>query len=113
MILRHNARQQDDPKPLPEWITDSSDNYATVKRPLPESKTDKIYAYDTDYRCNPWNEPTVYDANTLSFQMQVKIPQNQSAEAPQSPAPLSPILNKSEQTPTLRDLSEREKLDPT
>ena len=53
MILRHNARHTDDPKPLPQWIIDSSDSYATLKRPLPESKADRIYIYDTDYRCDP------------------------------------------------------------
>ena len=58
MILRHNARHPDDPKPIPQWITDSTDNYATLKRSLPESKTDRIYIYDTDYRCDPWDEPT-------------------------------------------------------
>ena len=36
MILRHNARHPKDPTPLPQWITESPDNYATLKRPLPE-----------------------------------------------------------------------------
>ena len=66
MILRHNARHPDDPTPLPQWITESPDNYATLKRPLPESKTDRIYIYDRDYRCDPWDEPTIYDSNKLS-----------------------------------------------
>ena len=59
MILRHNARHPDDPTPLPQWITESPDNYATLKRPLPESKTERIYIYDRDYRCDPWDEPTI------------------------------------------------------
>ena len=50
MILRHKARHPDDPTPLPQWITESPDNYATLKRPLPESKTERIYIYDRDYR---------------------------------------------------------------
>ena len=40
MILRQNARHPDDPKPLPIWITEPPDNYATLKLPLPETKTD-------------------------------------------------------------------------
>ena len=42
MILRNNARDPENPKPLPEWITVSPDNYATLKRLLPESKTERI-----------------------------------------------------------------------
>ena len=48
MILRHNARHPEVPTPLPQWITQSPDNYATIKRTLPESKTDRIYIYDMD-----------------------------------------------------------------
>ena len=67
MILRHNARHPEDPLPLPQWITESPDNYATLKRPLPESKTERIYIYDRDYRCDPWDKPTIYDTkNSLS-----------------------------------------------
>ena len=40
MILRHNARHPEDPTLLPQWITESPDNYATLKRPLPVSKRD-------------------------------------------------------------------------
>ena len=67
MILRHNAGHQDDPKQLPEWITESPVNYAALKRPLSESKTGRIYVYDTEYCYDPWDEPTIYDENTLSF----------------------------------------------
>ena len=80
MILRHNARHPDDPTPLPLWITESSDNYATLKRPLPETKTDKIYIYDQDYRCDPWDQPTIYDINKLSFKIQVPNPQKPPEE---------------------------------
>ena len=31
MILRNNTRHPDDPKPLLQWITESPDNYATLK----------------------------------------------------------------------------------
>ena len=43
MILRHNARHQHDPKPLLERITESPDNYASLKRQLLESKSDRFY----------------------------------------------------------------------
>ena len=55
MILRHNARHPEDPTPLPQWITESPDNYATLRRPLPESKTERNYIYDMNYRCDPWD----------------------------------------------------------
>ena len=57
MILRNNARHPNDPKPLPEWIRESPENYTTLKRLLPEIKTDRIYVYDMEYRCDPWDEP--------------------------------------------------------
>ena len=63
IILRHNARHQD-PKPLPTWITESPNNYATMERPLPESKNDRKHVYDTDCRCDPWDEPNMYDDNS-------------------------------------------------
>ena len=49
MILRHNARHPDGTMPLLEWILVSPDNYAILNGPLPESKTDRMYIYDTDY----------------------------------------------------------------
>ena len=67
MILRHNARHPEDPTSLPQWITESPDSYATLKRPLPESKTERIYIYDRDYRCDPWtNQPSMTQKNSLS-----------------------------------------------
>ena len=101
MILRHNARHPDDTQPLPQWITDSPDNYATLKPPLPESKTDRIYVYDTDYCCDPLDEPTIYNASTLSFKIQLPNPQTRPETAPAFPSPPSPILKKSEPTPTV------------
>ena len=80
----------------PLWITESPDNYATLKRPLPESKIDRIYVDDTDNRCDPWDEPTIYDTNKLAFKIQVPNPQKQPEEVPKIPPPLSPILKKSE-----------------
>ena len=95
MILRHNGRHQHDQKPLLEWITESPDNYAMLKRPLPESKSDRIYVYDIDDGCNPWDEPTIYNARTLSFlpfKIQVPNLQKHPETIPEIPSPLSPIL---------------------
>ena len=73
----HNARHQNDPKLLSEWKTESHDNYATLGRPLPESKTDRVYMHDRDCLCNPWDEPDIYDINALSFKLVVKNPPKQ------------------------------------
>ena len=98
MILRHNAQHPEDPTPLPQWITESPDNYATLKRPLPESRTERIYIYDRDYRCDPWDEPAIYDTNKLSFKIQVSNPQAQCTESTTFPSPPSPILKKTTQS---------------
>ena len=89
---------QKTPTPLPQGITESPDNYATLKRPLPESKTERIYIYDKDYRCDPWDEPAIYDTNKLSFKIQVSNPQAQVTETTTLPTPLSPILKKTTQS---------------
>ena len=100
MILRPNARHPEDPTPLPQWITESPDNYATLKRPLPESKTERVYIYDRDYRCDPWDEPTIYDTKKLAFNIQVPNPQAQSTEITNLPSPPSPILKRTTPSPT-------------
>ena len=91
MILRHNARHPEDPTPLPQWITESPDNYQTLKR-HPESKTERIYIYDIDYRCDPWDEPTIYDTDKLSFKIQVPNPHAKPKETAKFPSPPSPIM---------------------
>ena len=72
---RHDTQTQcqtsRDPTPLPQWITESPQNYATLRRPLPESKTEHIYIYDRDH----WDEPTIYDTNKLFFEIQVPNPE--------------------------------------
>ena len=101
MILRNNARHPDNPKPLPEWITESPDNYATLKRPLPESKTERTYIYDVGYRCDPWDNPHIYDHNKLAFKIQIPNPQPQPRETHHFPPPPSPILKNSGPSPTV------------
>ena len=101
MILRHNARHPDDPIPLPQWITESPDNYATLKRPLPESKTERTYIYDVDYRCDPWDNPHIYDHNKLAFKIQIPNPQPQPKETDHFPPPPSPILKNPGPSPTV------------
>ena len=101
MILRHNARHPEDPTPLPQWITESPDNYATLKRPLPESKTERTYIYDVDYRCDPWDNPHIYDHNKLAFKIQIPNPQPQPRETHHFPPPPSPILKNSGPSPTV------------
>ena len=100
MILRHNSRHPENPTPLPQWITESPDNNATLERPLSESKTEPFYIYDRDYRCDPWNEPTIYDTNKLSFKIQGPSPQVQSTEITNPPSPPSPILQRTPPSPT-------------
>ena len=100
MILRYNARHPEDPTPLPQWTTESRYNYATLKRPLPESKTERLYIYDRDYRCDAWDEPTIYDTNKLSFKIQISNPQAQFTEITNVPSPPSPILKKTTAFPT-------------
>ena len=101
MILRHNARHPENPTLLPQWKTESPDNYATLKRLLPESKTERIYIYDRDYRCDPWDEPTIYDTSKLSFKIRVPNPQTQSTEITNLPSPTSPILKRTTPSPTV------------
>ena len=93
MILRHNARHPEDPTPLPQWITESHDKYATLKRHLPVSKTESIYIYDMDYRCDPSDEPTIYDTNKLSFKIQIPNPQAQPKETTKLPSPPPSIFD--------------------
>ena len=68
---------------------------------MPESKTDRIYIYDRDYRCDSWDEPTIYDTNKLSFKIQVSNPQAQSTEITNLPSPPSPILKRTTPSPTV------------
>ena len=96
MIL--NAGHPDDPKPLPTWITESPDSYATLKRPLPESKNDMIYVYDTDYRCDPRDEPDIYDTNSLSFKIDVQNPIQSEKEIIPLATPPSSILKNTRTT---------------
>ena len=51
----------------------------TTKRPLPQSDQERIYVYDKDYRCDPWDRPDIYDQSTLTFKQQpIATPSDQS-----------------------------------
>ena len=72
----------------------------TRKTPIPESKRERIYIYDRDYRCDPWDEPTIYDTNKLAFKIQVPNPQAQPTENTNLQSPPSPILKWTAPSPT-------------
>ena len=99
MILRHNARHPEDQTTLPQCITESPDNYATLKRHLPKSKTERIYIYDMDYKCDPWDEPTIYDTDKLSFKIQVS---NRAKSKGNNKIPIITVAN-SEKDNTISD----------
>ena len=61
---------------LPEFLNVSPDKDATLNRPLPESKTDRIYFYDAGYRCNHWDELEIYNSESLSLKIDVQNPPN-------------------------------------
>ena len=54
-----------------------------------------------DYRCDPWDEPTIYDTKKLSFTIQVPNRQVQPKETTNFPSPPSPILKKTTPSPTV------------
>ena len=85
------------PKPLSEWTTESRVIYAALKRPLQETKTEGIYVYDMDYRCDSWGEPEVYDTNSLSFKIHVQNPPKSDDDITQLPVPTTPILKSQNQ----------------
>ena len=76
MILRLTAKRSK--------TSFSPDNHAALKRPLPKSKTEKISVYDTNSRSDSWDEPIIYDVNTLSIKIHVPNPQNHPEAAPKS-----------------------------
>ena len=68
-IKRYNAKHEQQ-KEYPTWIEDSNDQQKTTKRPLSQSDQERIYVYDKDYRCEPWDRPDIYDLSTFSFEQQ-------------------------------------------
>ena len=57
--------------------------------------------YDRDYRCDPWDEPTIYDKNKLPFKIKVPNPQAQAREITYLPSPPSPVLKRTTPSPTV------------
>ena len=41
-----------------------------TRRPLPQSDQERIYVYDEDYTCDPWDRPDIYDQSNLSIKQQ-------------------------------------------
>ena len=48
----------------PEWIKDSDDQCLATRRPLPKSNQERVYVFDKDYRCDPWDRPDLYDQSS-------------------------------------------------
>ena len=55
----------------------------------------------TDYRCESWYEPTIFDVNALSFKIHVSNPQKHPETKPEFLSPLLPILKNSKPTLTV------------
>ena len=64
-IKRHIAKNEQ-PKEYPAGIENSNDQYMTTKRKLPQSDQERIYVYDKDYICDPWDRPDIYDQSSLT-----------------------------------------------
>ena len=66
-ILRNNAKHTNNPKPVSEWIHEPRDTYAALKRLLSETKIRRIYVFDSNYRCDPYDELDIYDTKSLKI----------------------------------------------
>ena len=61
-------------KDYPQWYLDNPTEYNTPKRPLPESTTPETYFHDSDFNCDPYYNPQLYDKTTLTFKHQECTP---------------------------------------
>ena len=93
-IIRNNTKHSDNPKPFPECIHESPDDYVTLKC-LPKNKTDRIYVYSADYRCDHWDEPDMYGNKPLSIKIHVQThsPQKKQAEIITLSSPPSSVVD--------------------
>ena len=60
----------------------------TTKRPLPASDQERIYVFDKDYRCDPWDRSDLYDQSLLTFKEQPIAPVTDQNTNEQAPSPL-------------------------
>ena len=68
-------------------------------RSLPEAKTERIYVYHMDYRCDPWDEPEIYETHSLLFKIHVQFSLKSVVDITKIPVLTTPVLKKSEPTP--------------
>ena len=72
--LRKFNRQNTAKKDYPQWYLDNPTAYNTPKRPLPESTSPETYFHDSDFNCDPYYNPQLYDKTTLTFKQQECTP---------------------------------------
>ena len=99
MISRDNSTQHDKLNSFSRMKNGVAGNCATLQRPLPESKTDRICVYEMEYGCDPWEKPESYDTNSLFFKIHLQNLPKPEDEIRKLSSPPSPILKRS--TPTL------------
>ena len=68
-IDQQNAKHEQQ-KEYPEWTKDADDQCMTTKRPPPESNQSRVYVFDKDYKCDPWDNPELYDQSPFIFRDQ-------------------------------------------
>ena len=72
--LNKYNRQNTAKKDYPQWYLDNPTAYNTPKRPLPESTSPETYFHDSDFNCDPYYNPQLYDKTTLTFKQQECTP---------------------------------------
>ena len=72
--LNKYNRQNTAKKDYPQWYLDNPTAYNTPKRPLPESTSPETYFHDSDFNCDPYYNPQLYDKTTLTFKQQKCTP---------------------------------------
>ena len=89
-IKRHKTKNEQQ-KEYPECIKECDDQNMTTKRPFAESNQERVYVFDKDYRCDPWDRPDLYDQSSLTLKDQAIAPtadQRENAHMDQTPSQL-------------------------
>ena len=71
----------------------------TTKRPLPESNQPRIYDFDKDYICDPWDKPELYDQCSLTFRHQFTTTTTQETDNALNEQPPKEDTNGSNKNP--------------